>query len=101
MQLVQLPLYEHEKGIPLEKVAAYECPSCHEWAFTEQQVEDVERRTEVAKAHRFGFMRKITVSGRSLVLNLPDDLVKHMKLSKGGSVRIVPLDDRHLVVEIG
>ncbi len=101
MALVQLPVYEHEKGVPLEKVAAYECQSCHEWAFTEKQIEDVERRTDVAKARRFGFIRKITVSGRSLVVNLPEDLVKHMKLAKGNSVRIVPLDDRHIVLEVG
>lgn len=43
---------------------------------------------------------KFTVSGRSLVINLPEDLARHMHLAKGLIARIRPVDDRHFIVEV-
>ncbi|MBN2151808.1 MAG: hypothetical protein JW839_10200, partial [Candidatus Lokiarchaeota archaeon] len=40
-----------------------------------------------------------TVSGRSLVINLPEDLVKHMQITKGQKVRIRPAGKRKFIVE--
>src|SRR3990167_9186857 len=90
---VVLNKYEHEKGIVLEHVEAYECPNCGEFVFTEKQLEEIERRTEAIKVHKFSFERKITISGRSLVINIPEDMVRHMKLTKGKKAKLIPLDD--------
>ncbi len=95
-----LDAYEYVKGIPLRNVDAYECPRCHEFIFTPEQVEEMERRTEQVKVHMFSFERKVTVSGRSLVINIPEDLARHMAIVKSRLVRLVPLDDRRFLVEI-
>ena len=97
---VKLARYEHEKGIVLEDVEAYECPKCHEFIFTEKQLEEVEKRAGALKFHRFSFERKITISGRSLVINIPEDIARHMKLEKGKKTRLTPLDDKHFLVEV-
>jgi YgiT-type zinc finger domain-containing protein len=100
-----LDRYEHEKGIVLENVEAYECPKCGEFIFTEKQLEDSERRTEVIKIHKFSFKRKLTVSGRALVINIPvnipEDVVRHMKLTKGMPIKLTPLDDKRFLAEVG
>lgn len=97
---VKLPRYEHEKGIVLEDVDAFQCPNCGEFVFTEKQIDEIEKRTEAIKVHKFSFERKITVSGRSLVINIPEDIVRHMKLSKGKKTRLTPLDDKSFLVQI-
>ncbi len=96
-----LDSYESGPGIVLKGVEAYECPRCHEFIFTEKQLEIVEKRTEAIKVHRFSFVRKLTVSGRSIVINIPEDIVRHMKLAKGMAAKLTPLDDKHFVVEVG
>lgn len=97
---VVLDSYEHERGIKLKDVEAYECPKCHEFIFTEKQMEEIEKRTEAIKVHNFSFERKITVSGRSLVINIPEDITRHMKLVKGMRARLTPIDDKELLIEI-
>ena len=51
------------------------------------------------KAEMLAFERKVTVSGRSLVINLPEDLVRHMNIIKGQKVRILPAGKRKFIVE--
>ncbi len=97
---VVLEKYEYEEGIPLRNVPAYECPQCKEFIFTENQVEKLEQRTDVIKAEIFAFERKITISGRSLVINIPEDLVKHMNILKGKTVKIIPAGKKRFIVEI-
>ena len=92
--------YEYERGIPLNDVEAYGCKKCGEFVFTEEQIENIEKRTEVAKIHRFSFERKLTVSGRSLVINIPEDVVRHMNLSKGKVATLTPIDDKSFIVEV-
>jgi len=95
-----LPTYEHEPGIVLRDVEAYICPKCKDYIFTEKQMEKIEKRTESIKVHTFAFERKFTISGRSLVLNIPEDIRRHMKISKGKKASIRPLDDKRFIVEI-
>ena len=96
---VVYPIYEYVEGIPLKDVEAFECPKCGEFVFTPEQVEEMEKRTEIYKVHAFSFLRRITVSGRSLCLNIPEDLARHLKVAKGQIVRIMPLDDKRFLVE--
>lgn len=91
--------YEYEEGTPLRNVEAFECPKCSEFTFTEKQVDDMEKRTDALKAHRFSFRRKLTISGRSFVINIPEDMVRHMRLLKGKIAKLTPLDDKRFLVE--
>lgn len=97
---VVLDDYEHEEGLVLHNVKAMECPKCKEFVFTEEQMEEVEKKTKALAVHRFTFERKLTISGRSLVINIPEDLVKHLHLVKGALVKLVPLDDKRFLVEV-
>ncbi|MBI5159285.1 hypothetical protein HY992_04150 [Candidatus Micrarchaeota archaeon] len=97
---IVLPTYEYVKGVTLQNVAAFECPKCRELVFTEKQVGDMEKRADAIKAHLFAFVRKITVSGRSLVINIPEDVVRHMRLSKGKKTKLFPIDDKRLLLEV-
>ena len=101
MQKQLLPTYEHEDGIVLKDVEAMVCPVDNDFTFTEKQIEEVERRTEAIKVHLFTFKRKITISGRSLVINLPEDLARHMHLVKGTIAKLRPIDDKRFMVEVG
>lgn len=94
-----IPIYEYEEGIPLHNVTAFECPKCQEFIFTEDQVEEMERRTDLIKVELFAFERKVTVSGRSFVINIPEALVKYMGISKGKQVRIIPAGKKRFIVE--
>lgn len=94
-----LPTYEYAEGVPLRNVEVMECPKCREFMFTEKQLETVEKRTEALKAHRFAFRRRLTISGRSFVINIPEDLVRHMHLFKGKTAKLTPLDDKRFLVE--
>ena len=96
---VDLPVYEHEEGIPLQNVPAFECPKCKEFIFTKEQVEEMERRTDIIKVEMFTFERKVTISGRSLVINLPEALVKYMNISKGNMIKIIPSGKKRFIVE--
>ncbi|MCS4540898.1 MAG: hypothetical protein HY929_01035 [Euryarchaeota archaeon] len=91
--------YEYIEGFPLRNVKAFECPKCREFIFTPEQVEEIEKRTEQLKAHIFAFERKITISGRSLVINIPEDLAHHLNIVKGKKVKLIPLDNRRFLVE--
>lgn len=99
MKRALLEEYEHEEGVPLKNVEALVCPNGHDFLFTEEQIEVVEKRTDAMKVHLFKFERKLTVSGRSLVINVPEDVVRHMKLKKGQEVALRVIDDKHFVVE--
>ena len=100
MRKATLEEYEHEEGIPLKNIEAMVCQKCDDFMFTEEQMETIEKRTEAMKVHMFKFERKLTVSGRSLVFNIPGDIVRHMKLKKGQKVDLRSIDDKRLIVEI-
>lgn len=95
-----LPEYAQEQGIVLRDVEVYVCPHCKEFIFTAEQMETIERRTEVFKIHMFRFKRTLTLSGRSLSLHVPEDMVRHMKLKKGQKIDVRPIDDKRFVVEV-
>ncbi|MEK6964556.1 MAG: hypothetical protein AABX70_09140 [Nanoarchaeota archaeon] len=84
-----LPKYEFLDGFPLTNVEAYVCPKCDNFFFTEKQAKEMERRTK--KEYTFGFDRKVTISGRSLVIGIPAELAAHLKIKQGQKVRIIPI----------
>lgn len=97
---IVLDKYEYIEGIPLHNVEGYQCPKCKELFFDEKQAEAMDKASEEIKAHAFAFNRRITISGRSLVINLPEDLAKHMNLAKGEMIKLQPLDHKRFLVEL-
>lgn len=86
-----LPRYEFEEGYPLHNVQAYLCPKCSNIFFTEEQANEMEARTAELKEYTFGFERKVTISGKSLVVGIPSELVDHLNIKQGQKVRIIPV----------
>ena len=98
MKLVLLKHYAFEEGIPLTHVPAYRCSKCHDFFFTEQQAKNMEQKTNQLKKHVFAFQRKVTLSGKSLVVGIPSELAEHLHLKQGTPVKILPVaKDRFLV----
>ena len=90
MRLTVLPSYEYIEGQALSNVPAYKCHKCGSVFFTEQQAADMVQRTKKLVESAFGFHRKITVTGSSLAVTIPQERASHMKLSKGVTVKIIP-----------
>ncbi|MBI2581320.1 AbrB/MazE/SpoVT family DNA-binding domain-containing protein [Candidatus Woesearchaeota archaeon] len=90
MKLALLPSYEYLEGHALSNVPAYECPKCGNVFFSGEQAARMKQRTNALIESTFGFHRKITVTGRSLAVTIPQELASHMNLSKGVTVKIIP-----------
>ena len=58
----------------------------------------MEARTNELRKYSFGFERKLTVSGRSLVLGIPIEIVEQLKLKQGQKVKIFPLSKEGFVM---
>ncbi len=86
-----LPRYEYEEGYPLHNVHAYRCPKCSIIFFTEQQAKEMKLRTRELKEYTFGFERKVTISGKSLVVGIPSELADHLNIHQGQKVKIIPM----------
>ena len=99
MKEVLLPKYEFDESLPLHNVMAYRCDSCGKIFFTEKQAKEMEARTNELKEYRFGFERKLTISGRSLVLGIPSELVIQLKLKQGQKVKIFPLSKEGFIMK--
>lgn len=100
MRETVIPTYEYVEGIPLHNVNGYKCPRCGQLYFTEDQADELERLTNQEKKRAFTFTRKISYAGRSLVINLPEDLVSHMHITKGNLAKLTPIDKKRFVVEV-
>lgn len=91
MQRVILPEYEYLVGHPLHHVPAYQCPKCKATFFTEEQAHEMEARTKELMEYTFGFERKVTISGKSLVVGIPSELANHLRIKQGQKVKIFPV----------
>jgi len=50
-----LDRYEYEEGILICNVHAFECSNCKEFIFTEEQVDEMEKRTDLIKSEMLVF----------------------------------------------
>ncbi|MDP4012428.1 MAG: hypothetical protein Q8R00_02375 [Candidatus Nanoarchaeia archaeon] len=91
MILGTLSKYEFEEGYPLHNVQVFQCPKCNKNFFTESQANEMEVRTSELKEYTFGFERKVTISGKSLVVGIPSELADHLQIKKGQKVRVIPI----------
>jgi len=99
MKEVLLPKYEFEEGFPLHNVNAYRCYDCGKIFFTEKQAKEMESRANELMGYRFGFERKLTISGRSLVLGIPSELAEQLKLKRGQKVKIFPISKEGFLIK--
>lgn len=91
MKEVLLPTYEYEENLPLHNVTAYRCNNCGKIFFTEAQAKEMEARTSEVKEYQFGFERKVTISGKSLVVTIPQEIAEHLKIKAGQEVKVFPI----------
>ena len=91
MKLGLIQKYEFEEGYPLHNVSSYQCLKCNKTFFTEEQARELELRTKELKEYTFGFQRKITISGKSLVVGIPSELADHLNIKQGQIVKIIPV----------
>lgn len=99
MQEVLLPKYEYEEEHLLHNVSAFRCNGCEKIFFTENQAKQMKLRTQELKEYTFGFERKVTISGRSLVVGIPSELAEHLKIRQGQSVKVYPLANEGLIIK--
>ena len=91
MKLVFLPKYEYDVGLPLHNVQSYKCMGCGNVFFTEEQAKEMAARTAELKEYQFGFDRKVSISGKSLVVGIPSELAEHLKIKHGTKVKVIPI----------
>ncbi len=97
MKLSIVPEYEYLEGYPLRNVDAYLCPKCDNVFFTEEQAKQMKMKTKKILERSFAFERKITISGKSLVVGIPSELASHLHIKQGQKVKIIPAEDGFLV----
>lgn len=98
MQYTILPSYEYLEGLPLAQVPAYTCPRCHQIFFTEQHANAMHKRTAQIMQQRFAFERRVTISGKSLAITIPQELAVHIGIKQGSKVRLRPVEQHGFMV---
>lgn len=98
MQEVLLPTYEYEQGQVLHNVGAFRCNTCGKIFFIEHQAQEMKARTQELREYTFGFERKVLVSGKSLVVGIPSELVEHLHLRSGQKVKVYPVAQEGLII---
>lgn len=91
MNIGVLQRYDYEEGYPLHNVQTFKCPKCNNVFFTEEQAHEMEARTKELREYTFGFERKVTISGKSLVVGIPAELADHLNIKQGQKVKIIPV----------
>ena len=54
-----------------------------------------------SKEFSFGFVRTVTLSGKSLVVCVPSELADQLKMKQGQKVRIIPIAREGFMVKVG
>ena len=91
MNIQVVPKYEFTDGFPLHNVPAYVCEKCDNVFFTEEQAREMKTKTKEMMDRTFSFERKVTISGKSLVVGIPSELAAHLHIKKGQKVKIIPV----------
>ena len=87
-------------GFELGKFPAKVCSKCNEQWFDEltaKKIEDIEKRKGL-----FGLTKqsKISYSGNSLIVRIPNEIAKFMRLKKEASVSIHPEGKNKITIEL-
>lgn len=76
------------------------CTQCGSEYLSQELIEKIEKK--VKKRGFFGLERraKVTRSGNSLVIRVPREIAKSLKLEKDTDITIYPTEKRRLIVEV-
>ena len=99
MLLEIVPKYEFTSGFPLLNVPAHVCEKCGNVFFTEEQAREMKTKTKEMIERTFSFERKVTISGKSLVVGIPSELAAHLHIKKGQKVRIIPVASEGILIK--
>lgn len=86
-----------EYGIALGRFPALVCQQCGESFFEEEVVKDIQQQSKARGL--FGLSKKVKVGkiGDSLMIRIPKDIAKFIKLKEGKEVRISPLGEKLII----
>lgn len=88
-------------GVSLGDFPAEKCGACGEAYLDEAAMEELERRAKAAGIWGLGKKARVVKSGNSLVIRIPTDLAKHLKLRAGTEVFVHPEGEDRIVVDVG
>ena len=86
--------------VSLGKFDAEYCDKCDETFFTEESTDEIERIAKEKGLWGLERTSKISYSGNSLIVRIPEDIKRALDLKKGKEVRIHPEGKKRLVVDI-
>ena len=87
-------------GVELGKFPAHVCNKCGEEWFDEKTSERIEKLEKEKGLFGLSKETKISYSGNSLIIRIPNDIAKFMKLEKEKPVMIHPDGQNRLSIEI-
>lgn len=87
-------------GVDLGEFPGEKCGSCGETFLDEAAVTDLERRAKDAGIWGLGKKAKVVKSGNSLVIRIPAELARHLKLRAGTEVFVHPEGEDRIVVDV-
>ena len=87
-------------GVDLGEFEAETCAACGDAFLTEAAMDELERRAREAGVWGLGQKVKVARSGNSLVLRIPADMARLLKLEAGTEVYVHPEGDDKIVVDI-
>ncbi|HJX05978.1 MAG TPA: hypothetical protein VJ461_04655 [Candidatus Nanoarchaeia archaeon] len=87
-------------GVELGKFPAYSCDKCKEEWFDEETAQKIEKLEKEKGLFGLSKETKISYSGNSLIIRIPNDLAKFMKLEKETPVLIHPEGGNRISIEI-
>ncbi|MHB8632894.1 MAG: AbrB/MazE/SpoVT family DNA-binding domain-containing protein [Thermoplasmatota archaeon] len=87
-------------GVRLGQFSGERCNSCKETFLDETAMAELETRAKTAGVWGLGTKARVVKSGNSLVIRIPADLARHLKLQAGAEVYVHPEGADKIVVEI-
>lgn len=90
-----------EFGISLGKYRASVCTNCGEAFFDSDTAKKIQNKSK--ELGLFGLAKKTKVAkvGNSLAIRIPKEIADFIKLKKEEEVRIVPKDQKELIISVG
>lgn len=87
-------------GVDLGEFPGERCAACGETYLDEAAAAELERRARAAGIWGLGKKAKVVKSGNSLVIRIPAELARHLKLKAGTEVFVHPEGDDRIVVDV-
>lgn len=87
-------------GVKLGTFDADVCSKCGEVFFTEKASDEIDAKAKEMGIWGFEKKSKITYSGNSLMVRIPNAISKFLSLKKGREITIHPEGKKKIVVEI-